>query len=443
MSRGMRTLCIAACLVASTLSGCATVQEPTVQTSYIQPIPEAELVKVRVVVKPKNDRTLKPDSRIVLTNMAGECATEVRDALMRRLVDNTDYQVVTRDFLDQIMVESEQGWAGKFDSRTAARLGELLSASVFVVGRVAYCGPPDGARARNDGSDIYSILAVLQILDVRTGKVLISSSAEGRYVPDSVRLMVSTHEDQVGATVVELEEPPTPPKSAMGRIGGALGKTWSNLRDGAVIGARTNGSDFQPDAASSAQRSHRQKDEDGDDEDDEDDDDKKKKDKIEVPINYPAFRAAEDLANGFADKFFSRAAWEDVTMWTSPTWSYGKSIRFVKLGHCDKAVELLDGSRAELQDMMDVDVANYLHNMGVSLLCDNQRQEAILKLRSAYRITYDPSTLRMIELASRLDEWDLSVEVDRQPEVEVLVERSSAEEDAVAAPSGEAPVTSP
>ncbi len=130
-------------------------------------------------------------------------------------------------------------------------------------------------------------------------------------------------------------------------------------------------------------------------------------------------------------------------MWTSPKWSYGRSIRFVKRGHCARAVQLLEASRGEVQDMTDVDVANYLHNIGVSLLCNNERDEAILKLRSAYRITYDPSTLDMIELASRLDEWTLNVEVDRQPEVEVLVERSFPPRDAEVTSPSEAPTTVP
>ncbi len=111
--------------------------------------------------------------------------------------------------------------------------------------------------------------------------------------------------------------------------------------------------------------------------------DKKKVD----AVNYPAFKASEDLANGFADKFFSRPTWEKVEMFENSFWKYGKSVRYIKLGHCPMGLKFLSEIAApEVPRMPDRVVAEYLHNYGVALICANKPAEALDKLRSAYRI---------------------------------------------------------
>lgn len=111
-------------------------------------------------------------------------------------------------------------------------------------------------------------------------------------------------------------------------------------------------------------------------------------------------------------------------MWESSYWNYGDSVRYVKLGQCPMALSYLrERAAPEVAQMPDKDVAEYLHNLGVALLCADKPEEAMDKLRSAYRIGYDQSTLRMIGLAAKVMEWSLDVQIDTQPEVGMLVSR--------------------
>ncbi len=387
--------------------GCATTSPPPKPQTLPKPS-DAEIVKVRVVVAPEVSKKIPTGSRIVITNFDGPCALEVQDALMRRLVDNADYDVLTRDHLRQILVESEQSWTGKFDSTTATRLGDLLGASLFVVGRIAYCGPSKEPLEGEERPN-YSILAVLQILDLRTGKVLVSSAGEGIYTPKLARLLMAK-----GTTELVIDDLDTLTE------GSSASDVIEDLEASSTVGGKTDswvkkrlqqikdfGGRVREDVSASPEPLA-----------------KDKNGERSRPVNFVAFKAAEDLANKFADKFFARPAWEDVEMWTSPEWTYGESIHFVKLGHCQRAVGLLQGSQ-ELSSMSDLDVARHLHNLGVALLCNNEIEKAVRKLRSAYRLTYDPATLEMLELAAKTIEWSLTVEVDKEPEVGMLVERSS------------------
>jgi hypothetical protein len=421
--------------IALLISGHATASPSPQSQTNRQPTPTsaspapsaAEMVKVRVVVAPKISTKIPAGSRIVITNFDGVCALEVQDALMRRLVDNADYDVLTRDYLRQILVESEDSWAGKFDTTTATRLGDLLGASLFVVGRIAYCGPSNGPYAKNTGS--YSILAVLQILDLRTGKVLISSADEGVYSPSSARLLIaedhmaSSSEDAADALSPPSYDTPAahgvePPATSGGKTSAWFKRRMDNLKN--LAKEAEDADSTGPEALRFNEYLEDFTELAGDGQGD------NEFNPLSRPVNFAAFKAAEDFANGFADKFFARPAWEDVKMWTSEEWVYGESIHMVKLGHCQEAVDQLQSpaTTQELNSMSDLDVARYLHNLGVAFLCGNQLEEAVQKLRSAYRLTYDSATLEMLELAARILEWSLTVEVDEQPEIKMLIERS-------------------
>lgn len=148
--------------------------------------PPSKPVRIPVLVVPDRAFLVPKDSRIVIADIEGDCAEEVKDALMRRLIDNRDYSVLTRDNLQQLIGEATETWSGKFNTETAARLGELMGASLWIVGRVAYCGqsfsPPDD----DEEGPIFSVVAALQIIELQTGKVLVSSSSSGKYRPQRV-----------------------------------------------------------------------------------------------------------------------------------------------------------------------------------------------------------------------------------------------------------------
>ena len=87
-------------------------------------------------------------------------------------------------------------------------------------------------------------------------------------------------------------------------------------------------------------------------------------------------------------------------MYKNAFWDYGESVWQVKLGQCHTALANLE-ERASRQvgGMSPPDVAEYLHNYGVVLLCANQPEKAMEKLRSAYRLGNKQATLRMLGLA--------------------------------------------
>lgn len=324
--------------------------------------PTARIVGIPVVVEPRIRRAIPKDSRIIITDIQGECATEVRDAVMTRLIDNTDYHVLAREYLNQIKNEARLNEEGDFDSTTMTRLGDLLGASMFIVGRVTYCGPanqeksllslnqegmPDFDDSLINRKSAFSISAILQVIDLRHGSVLISGNAEGRHL--NLSPSQTTMFDKKRSKV---DQSPTDTK------------------------------------------------------------------------RIPRILAAEDLATEFAGKLFARPTWEIAEMWDNPNWLHGSSVRYVQLGRCDAAINLLENiAKSKLEDMPEQEVAEYLHNYGVALLCNNQPERAMEKLRSAFRVGYKDATLRMLNLSAKIVEWSLSVEVDTEPETQMLAKR--------------------
>ncbi len=425
-------LMAAACL---SLTGCTslfTPQATVLPESAVAPtIPESQLVEISVLMTSESLRKVPKNSRIVIADIGGPCANELKNALMRRLVDNAQYDVLSRDHLQQILFESTQQWAGSFNSRTAIQLGELLGASIFLVGDVIYCGNPydphSGYASRTthatyNADEPYDIFAVLQIVDIKTGKVILSTANEGSYLSEASPLLFSAKPEEYARLDREIGAAP-PPKPEQIKAAQRkrnlqrAGETTKNLLDRLFKSAGEMANNTIPEAVELAARS-------GDEGDRSSGKNEGKKKKEE--INYPAFKAAEDLANGFADKFFARPIWANVEMWSSSYWRYGDSIRHVKLGNCPIAAGYLETTAAkELSEMPDKDVAEYLHNYGVALLCANRTEQAIEKLQSAYRIGYHPSTLRMLGLASQVQEWKLHMKIDKQPEIDLILKRSA------------------
>ncbi|MEM8996033.1 MAG: hypothetical protein AAGF23_14700, partial [Acidobacteriota bacterium] len=104
-----------------------------------------------------------------------------------------------------------------------------------------------------------------------------------------------------------------------------------------------------------------------------------------------------------------------------------ESLSYVKLGRCERAIEIFEDGTSEAEKLADMpieNVAEYLHNYGVALLCANRPEEAMVKLRSSYRIGYEQATLRMLGFASKLIEHDIVIEVDREREMDVIIERA-------------------
>lgn len=371
------------------------------------PPPPSQSVKIPIVVSAEDDRTIPKGAGIVIEDISGDCSEEVEDALISRLIDNTGYNVLTRDNLAQIFGEANMNWEGRFNTETVNKLGELVGASMFVVGRVGYCGTEVAESPDTDFGLQFTIIAVLQIIDMETGKVILATSDRGIYIPrSSPSLPLGSPAERPKPLEAGSAETGSPTENVAPPRKAGL---WQGVKNVIVGGGATQPSQDERSGSSKGSKARALGSE---------------------PLGYLKIKAAEDLAGSFADKFFSRATWEEVNMFETFAWKFGESVPLVRLGHCSEAVNRLEnGAAEELPYMNDAEVAKYLHNYGVALLCANRPKEAMRKLRSAYRVESNQSTLKMLDLAERITEWSLHVDVDEEPEVGMLLRRQAYEDD--------------
>lgn len=377
-------------------------------------VPPAESVRVPIVTmtahhlkglkeaRPKGTRPKK--IRLVIADINGLCAQEVKDALMRRLTDNPDYEVLSRDNLDHIMREQDKSWNASFNSKTAVTLGNLLGASRFIVGRVTYC---DESPFRARDLDFW-IHANLQILDLTTGTILLSTSSEGKFLPKDPSYFRPDKKAKrklrnfFGSTPnLEL----IPPHDSQERLTSPESSAlwYSDEMSPYEQPPRLTPVQFELTAGLPLFGGKG---------------DKPKPKPIPDRERFPKIRAADDLANSFANKFFSRPTFDEVDMWKDPGRIHSLAVQWVRLGQCPKAAKFIETEASlEVPSMSEDELARYLHNYGVTLLCSGELKRAVLKLRSAYRLKAMEESLRMIDLASELDEWNLKVEVVTEPEM--------------------------
>lgn len=384
----------------------------------VKVLDESQMMSTWIAVKPQVGESLPPGSRIVVSRVVGslggaDCAQAVKDALFRRLIDNGRYTVLSRDDLELILFEGDESWGGRFNTQTAPKLGELLGAGYFIVGRVSYCGPTVRKRADGEWESLFSLFATLQVIDSATAEVVFASASEGSAIrpPESLSLATEEQPGYESASVDQAGEK----KGFWRSISAAdVVETVSDVKDkrsqrllGRVMGKTLKG---QPEESVGSGSE-------------------------EEPLkpygrgefdDYLIIRAADSMVDKFADKLFGRPLWERVEMWSSKRWRYGDSAYLVKLGDCPRAVALLEGSAAlQTDEMTPHDVAEYLHNYGVALLCVGEVEPALRKLRSAYRIDGHKSTLAMLGLAARMEEWSLVTEVDEGAEIKRVREEDT------------------
>ncbi|MEM7480510.1 MAG: CsgG/HfaB family protein [Acidobacteriota bacterium] len=392
-------------LASMTLLGCQTASPIEKDEVRIVAVAPSKLVEIPIVVTPKEGKTIEPGKSIVIADIEGPCSKEVKTALMRRLTDNSDFDVLTRDNLRQIIDETSMKWNGAFNTETGAKIGELMAASLFIVGEVHYCGAALESHGSTADEATYSIMGTFQIIDLETRKVLASSSSEGAYTP---RHQVKPDISQ--AVVMKKSR-----KSIRGE-GGVVVVAPSGETSGFSAGASIS--------SSTVEKVEGGVEEGAGDETEVRSSSGEKWVQVLKPETYNKIMVADDLANGFADKFFARSTWEKVEMWRSDLGRYGDSLRQVRLGQCPLAVETLESMHPiRLYTFHEIEFAEYLHNLGVALLCANRAEEAAEKLRSSYRVGRSASTLKMLGLANKIREWSLYVEVDTQPELDILVTR--------------------
>lgn len=394
-------------LIAAYGAACSYMPMDLKPTPAPAPPPEPEVVRMSVLVTPTNKQVIPTGSRVVVANIGSmdslnDCSASVKDALMRRLIENANYEVLSRDDLDWIVNEMEQNWSGVFDSRKVEELGRLLGASYFIVGRVAYCGLTSNWAPDSESPVQFSIFATLQIINLKTGRVEVASASEGNFVPRS-RQLATLLNLPIEAVEEELADTKTEDN------GNLIGNAFQRFMERTV---NSGTSSFDIPQAPPAPKDSDKK------------DDQRSSNANSGP-SYQIFRAAEDLANGFADDYFARQVWETVEMWNDETWSHSDALHFVKLGDCPKALRWIEEvAKEETPSMDQKQLGRYMHNYGVVLMCANQPDRAVDKLRSAYRLGYNKTTLRMLGLAQKAQEWALRTEEDEQPEVDELMKNS-------------------
>lgn len=420
-------LCLLMLSSALSISCASTSKSPVI----LQP-PTPQLVEAPVLLIPKSGAGVPRESRIVIADIEGQCSEHVKNALMSRLIDNENYSVLTRENLEEIVSETKMSWAGDFNTDTANHLGQLLGASMWIVGRVSYCGQTLSNTPQSATGPTATVLAALQIIDLETGTVLVSSSSEGRYEhreiasaevdsdkdkdKDKKRKARQSRGEPENGTQPMTDDRPIALNSATSvsfvsqppnqTAASASSATRKEKRRALRLAKRARRlAKKQPKQIELEQRIIFDKDE------------------RRVSLKeFVILKAAEDMANKFADKFFSRPSWEYVEIWDNPIWAFSEANALIKLGDCPAAIRFIEREAAiELPEMEGPETAQYLHNLGVALLCANRIEAAEQKLRAAYRISTDSATSRMLNLAGKISEWSLEVAREEQPEMKRLI----------------------
>ncbi|MEO1085264.1 MAG: hypothetical protein AAFY88_13575, partial [Acidobacteriota bacterium] len=109
-------------LIASQLIGCSS---SGIKLRSNPPPLNSELREISVLGRSQAEVTLPKRSRIVIAGVTGTCDIELKNALAKRLVDNSEFQVLDRENLNRILIEKDDNWGGDFNTKTAVRLGEL------------------------------------------------------------------------------------------------------------------------------------------------------------------------------------------------------------------------------------------------------------------------------------------------------------------------------
>ena len=418
-------------------------------TIPVDPNSPSTILQLPILARPMGAVSLKQSSRLVIGEILGPCALEVKTALMRRLNDNPNYSVLTREYLQQLVAEKETHHMGDYDSRTRARVGELLGASQWVVGEVVSCDTTMSSDPTQPNQAQMNVMAALQDLDLSSGKVLTSSVSEGTHVPRKTSFLdfivaqpeslqelvgdVQTYSDTLGDREASGASSSNAQSADSQQAGpNPAGEDNESLSDSGTAarppGAAARAKEFlskskqilqslKPGSRGSRMEGLVNGSTPG----------KSDKEKQKPLLRRDILSAAEDMASNFADKLFAREFWETVEMWNNPYRTYTESIRFVQLGRCDVAVAFMaDFANQEIGSFTEREMAEYLHNYGVALLCNNKIPEANSKLQAAYRIISSESTLKMMGLSDRVLEWGLVIEAENEPEIKELTDRSLA-----------------
>jgi len=112
-------------------------------------------------------------------------ARDVADLLTSRMIASGRFEVVDREHLKTILKEQTLAASGLIDETSAPELGKLLGASALIFGRIQqdrykeeltkddpYKDKKGNTHQRQRRKGVYSLTAIIKIIDVQTGKIL-------------------------------------------------------------------------------------------------------------------------------------------------------------------------------------------------------------------------------------------------------------------------------
>jgi len=135
--------------------------------------------KPRIAVYALDDRTAQTQGMNV--------GQKVADALIAKLTETGNFQVVDRNYLDQLRKEQNLSLDPRFDGAAAVRIGKLANVQVIVVGQIdSFNANSKKVSTRNpvENKDtttgVVALKVTVRLLDVSTGTILAAPVASNQ-----------------------------------------------------------------------------------------------------------------------------------------------------------------------------------------------------------------------------------------------------------------------
>lgn len=147
-----------------------------------------------------------------------------------------------------------------------------------------------------------------------------------------------------------------------------------------------------------------------------------------VSGNLLMYQAANEIAADFVDRLLARPEFGYVQMYEDSFADVDDGVRLVRLGDCQAAAAFFDKiSLNNVYRAQDKTNGKILHNHGIALLCAGRLAEAQSKFRASYRLLEAYETLDMINLSHLLEERNLSIAVEEDSIIKMLVGQTIAQ----------------
>lgn len=163
----------------------------------------AEDTRYRIAVLPFDDGSIQ--HRWWGSNW--DVGKNVADELVTELIKTQKFRLIDREQMDRILREQDFGFEGRVDPRTAAKIGKILGAQYFIMGKVTEFSTDSqggsiglrggyGLRIKNNTA---RVTIVARLVDTSTAEIVTSVTGKGEKSQTNVGLAVKWNAIAIGS----------------------------------------------------------------------------------------------------------------------------------------------------------------------------------------------------------------------------------------------------